>query len=112
MERLRDSASVKTVYGDPIAAQGRTIIPVARIVYGFGGGAGKHLNGGGEPKGEGEGGGGGMVAIPVGVCEITDTHTSFVPLHDNRKLMAAGLAGLCLGMLWARRARKRREPGS
>ncbi len=39
-ERVQRTASVKTVYGDPIAAEGRTIIPVARVRYGFGGGGG------------------------------------------------------------------------
>ncbi len=36
-ERIQTAASVKTVYGDPIAAEGKTIIPVARVRYGFGG---------------------------------------------------------------------------
>lgn len=38
-ERLQQSANVSSVFGEPIAAQGRTIIPVAKISYGFGGGA-------------------------------------------------------------------------
>jgi uncharacterized spore protein YtfJ len=37
--RIGDSASVKSVFGEPITAQGRTIIPVARVCCGFGGGA-------------------------------------------------------------------------
>jgi len=44
LQSLKDSvltqASVKTIYGEPIQAQGKTIIPVARISYGFGAGAG------------------------------------------------------------------------
>ena len=41
IEPLSKSATVKSVYGEPITANGKTIIPVARIAYGFGGGSGK-----------------------------------------------------------------------
>ena len=45
-EPLTRSASVKSVYGEAISANGKTIIPVARIAYGFGGGRGrKHREG-------------------------------------------------------------------
>ena len=43
LQSLRESiltANVKAVYGEPIAAQGKTVIPVAKIIYGYGGGAG------------------------------------------------------------------------
>jgi uncharacterized spore protein YtfJ len=38
-ERLQ-TTSVRTVFGEPISAEGRTIIPVARVAYGFGSGGG------------------------------------------------------------------------
>lgn len=59
LQSLKESivaANVKAVYGEPVAAQGRTIIPVAKIIYGYGGGAG---TGGVGSSGRGEGGGGG-----------------------------------------------------
>jgi uncharacterized spore protein YtfJ len=105
VERLKESAVVKSVYGEPIQAHRKTIIPVARIAYGFGGGSGKRVHDG-QPN-EGEGGGGGMAAIPVGVFEVTDTSTRFVPLHDKRRLAGAGLIGLCLGMLLARNRKRK-----
>jgi uncharacterized spore protein YtfJ len=40
IEPLQNSAVVKSVFGQPVSAQGKTIIPVARIAYGFGGGSG------------------------------------------------------------------------
>jgi uncharacterized spore protein YtfJ len=40
-ERLEGSANVSTVYGEPIVAEGKTIIPVAKVRYGFGGGFGE-----------------------------------------------------------------------
>ena len=39
-ERVQSTASVKAIYGEPISAEGKTIIPVARVAYGFGAGVG------------------------------------------------------------------------
>ncbi|NUS45538.1 MAG: hypothetical protein HOQ24_17835, partial [Mycobacteriaceae bacterium] len=39
-EKVGGSASVRTVFGEPVVADGITVIPVARMSYGFGGGAG------------------------------------------------------------------------
>ncbi|MGB8115839.1 MAG: hypothetical protein WCF22_18810, partial [Candidatus Sulfotelmatobacter sp.] len=55
-ESIVSQASVKAIYGEPISAQGKTIIPVAKIMYGFGGGAG--TGGVGDRSARGEGGGG------------------------------------------------------
>ena len=70
-DRIHDTASVKNVYGDPIVAQGKTIIPVARVKYGFGGGGGQEgepsnpENDGQASRGRmGGGGGGGGVKPP------------------------------------------------
>ena len=51
-ERFQSSATVKNVYGDAISVGDRTVIPVARLSYGFGGG-------GGNAGQDGKGGGGG-----------------------------------------------------
>jgi hypothetical protein len=51
-DRIAGSASIKNVYGEPVTVGNRTIIPVARVTLGFGGGAG-------EEKGAKEGHGGG-----------------------------------------------------
>jgi uncharacterized spore protein YtfJ len=104
LDPLSKSASVKSVYGEAIAANGKTIIPVARIAYGFGGGKGRR-QGEGHPGEEGEGGGGGVYAIPAGVIEVTDTETRFIAVHEKRKLAAAALVGFCLGAFWARMRR-------
>ena len=112
IEPLQASAAVKSVFGDAIVGQGKTIIPVARIAYGFGGGAGKgmHPNGaGGDKQGEGEGGGGGVVAMPLGVFEVTEGQTRFIPLNEHRKVAGGILLGLSLGMLLARRRRHRHQ---
>jgi uncharacterized spore protein YtfJ len=101
--RIGDTASVKSIYGEPVSAHGRTIIPVARVACGFGGGAGKRH----QAEQEGEGGGGGLVALPVGVFEVSESGTRFIPLHDKRKIATVGIASFCLGMIFRARWRKR-----
>jgi uncharacterized spore protein YtfJ len=67
-ERLQ-TTGVRTIFGEPISAEGRTIIPVARVAYGFGGGgglSGKQAGQSRDVKGEGAGGGGGVRAVPAG----------------------------------------------
>lgn len=99
-EKVRSSASVKSVYGDPVETEGKTVIPVARIAYGFGGGGGhKPAHEGEEQTQEGEGGGGGASAMPLGVIEITHDKTRFVPVRPNRRVFGAVLIGAAIGML-------------
>ena len=88
LQSLKESiltANVKAVYGEPIVAQGKTVIPVAKIIYGYGGGAGTGGVGNSGARGEGGGGGGGARAIPVGVVEVSDQQTRFVPYHRPKE---------------------------
>jgi uncharacterized spore protein YtfJ len=104
-ESILTQANVKAVYGEPIAAQGKTVIPVAKIIYGYGAGAGTGGVGTTSARGEGGGGGGGARAIPVGVVEIADQQTRFVPITDRKKLAGAIMLGVGLGMWLSRRGR-------
>ena len=104
-EKIAHSAHVKTVFGDPIAAEGKTIIPVARIRYGFGGGMGSGPTRGGDEHrlGQGGGGGGGVMAIPVGVVEVSASGTRFIPVLSRKRMGGLILAGFIAGYLWSRR---------
>ena len=95
----------KQFIGEPIAAQGKTIIPVAHISYGYGAGAGTGGMGETSARGEGGGGGGGVHAVPVGVVEVSDQQTRFVPISDRKKLTGALLLGVGMGM-WLNRRRR------
>jgi hypothetical protein len=53
-ESILSQANVKAIYGEPIAAHGKTVIPVAKIMYGYGAGAG--TGGVGTSSAQGEGG--------------------------------------------------------
>ena len=104
-ESILSQANVKAIYGEPISAQGKTVIPVAKIMYGYGAGAGTGGVGDTSARGEGGGGGGAVRAVPVGVVEISDQLTRFVPITDRKRLAGAVLAGIGLGILlgWRRR---------
>ncbi len=104
-ESILSQANVKAIYGEPIAAHGKTVIPVAKIMYGYGAGAGTGGVGASSARGEGGGGGGLVRAIPVGVIEVSDQQTRFVPITDRKRLAGTVLAGIGLGMLlgWRRR---------
>jgi uncharacterized spore protein YtfJ len=104
-ESILSQANVKAIYGEPIEAHGKTVIPVAKIMYGYGAGAGTGGVGTSSARGEGGGGGGGARAIPVGVVEISDQQTRFVPITDRKRLAGAVLAGIGLGIWlgWRRR---------
>jgi uncharacterized spore protein YtfJ len=104
-ESILSQASVKALYGEPISAHGKTVIPVAKIMYGYGAGAGTGGVGDSSARGEGGGGGGGVRAVPVGVIEISDQRTCFVPITDRKKIAGAILTGISLGLWlgWRRR---------
>ena len=100
---LVNQAGAKTIYADPISSEGRTIVPVARVRCGFGGGSGKKA----RQDGEGGGGGGGFVSKPAGFIEISAQGTRFVPIVDRWDMALAVGAGACLGLLlgkiWTRK---------
>src|ERR1700735_3390655 len=104
-ESILGQANVKASEGETIDAQGKTVIPVAKIMYGYGAGAGTGGVGESSARGEGGGGGGGARAIPVGVIEVSEQQTRFVPITDRKRLAGAVVAGIGVGMWlsWRRR---------
>jgi uncharacterized spore protein YtfJ len=97
-ERLGASASVKSVYGEPVTAGDRTVIPIAKVFYSFGGGGGR---GRVEQEGSGGGGGGVVAASPAGALEVTPSGVRFVGFHDTRLLGLAAAAGFAVGAAMA-----------
>lgn len=101
-ERLGGAASAARVFGEPVQRGRVTVIPVARIRYGFGGGSGR------QPSGEeGGGGGGGVSARPLGYIELRDGASRYRPIRDPIALLPlAATAGLLLW--WGLRRRQGR----
>ncbi len=94
-ERLVATANARNVYGEPVEAHNRTIIPVAKIGYGLGAGAGAR----GDQNSGGGGGGGGVGAKPAGYIEITDDRTRYVAFSTPKKIIAAVAVGFAAGYL-------------
>jgi uncharacterized spore protein YtfJ len=79
-ERLGGAANARAVFGAPVEKDGVTVIPVAKVSWGFGGGGGSSSK---EGHGDsGEGGGGGAHAKPLGFIEIRDGQASFMRFRD------------------------------
>jgi len=96
------TASVKSVYGDPITVGSKTVIPVAEVRYGFGAGGGGKKD---ESEG-GSGGGGRVVSTPTGALEITPEGTRFIAFDDRPRMARALAVGVALGVMVAVFARK------
>lgn len=106
VDQIKEHANTETIYGEPIEREGKTVIPVAKIAYGFGGGYGsesRNSEDGGGNGGEGGGIGGGVNAKPAGVVEITDDETRFVKFTNVKKLAAIAGLFLALGYLLGRK---------
>ena len=98
LERLADiigaKASVQAVFGEPIKEGDITIIPVAKVRWGFGGGTGQSEVPSEGPA-TGSGAGGGATAEPLGYLEIGSDGAEFIPITDARPspvfIIAAGI---------------------
>ena len=81
-EKLGAVAKASTVFGDPVVREGITVIPVAKALWGFGGGAGQRKDqSDGSAQGDGGGGGGGVQVTPVGFIEIKNNEANFRPIR-------------------------------
>ncbi|MEN2416539.1 spore germination protein GerW family protein [Streptomyces rimosus] len=102
-DKLGRRAPGTVVFGEPIVSQDITVIPVARIGFGFGGNTGQQA---------GEDGvvGGGVEAKPLGFIEIKEGKTTYKPIRDpwvNVLVPLTGglLAGAAILRYLARRGR-------
>ena len=106
-ENLSASADVTKVYGDPKVVEGKTIIPVAKVSYGFGGGFGVGQDN--DKSGDGGGGGGGVSASPVGVLEVTVDETRLIPFENKKKLVVAVIVGVLVGILLGKKLSRKKK---
>jgi uncharacterized spore protein YtfJ len=97
LERIKNSAPVDVVFGEPREVGKRTIIPVAAVMYGFGAGGGA-----GPERGDrgGGGGGGGYVRVqPVAVLQIEEGGTRLLPVINWTLILRRALTIMGLWLL-------------
>jgi uncharacterized spore protein YtfJ len=78
--KLGLNANATLIYGNPVDREGVTVIPVAKVSYGFGGGEGNA-----NPKekdSQGSGGGGAITVKPAGYIEIKNGKATYRPIVE------------------------------
>lgn len=87
IEEIERLLNTKTVVGDPIAIEGKTLIPLVSLGFGFGagGGTGKAPKSKGDKDVEGYGGGtgGGGGIKPVGIIVVDENGVRFDPVKGG-----------------------------
>ena len=115
-EVFERNLSVRHVYAEPVHHGDTTVIPVAKVAYGFGAGAGRRpaprsgemASSTAEAAGaeaQGGGGGGGARLTPIGALEIGPHGTRFIRYNELPRLAGAFALGLGVGVLLASRLR-------
>ncbi|MCF7912020.1 MAG: hypothetical protein K9M99_05800 [Candidatus Cloacimonetes bacterium] len=122
LQKLHDQVGkglkISMVFGDPIEAQGKTIIPVSKVAGGFGGGEGSAPVSccGNDTDGDkalpdegphGTGGGGGLHNEAIGVFEITPDNTRFIPVVQFKHVIV--VLGMIMGFIWKLSRKRRRK---
>ena len=85
LEQVRDTITVKRVFGEAYASEGCLVVPVAAVRGGGGGGDGADAGGNG-----GSGGGFGVSARPVGVYRIRGEEVTWLPAFDLTHVAVLG----------------------
>jgi uncharacterized spore protein YtfJ len=88
IQGAQNAIAVSRVYGEPIQKNGVTLIPVAEVMGGAGGGSDEAKNGGG---------GFGVSARPVGMWVIRGEAVHWEPAVDATKL---GLRGMVVAIVF------------
>ena len=86
VEHVRTNASMKTVFGEPVRVDGRTLIPVAKV-------PGKDAVG--------------AAARPIGVVQVSETETKFVSFGQTKRFAWVAAIGAAVGLLVGRLVRRR-----
>lgn len=111
---LPDKLGAAACFGSPVERDGHTLIPVARISFGYGlgfgrgsGGSnkaspnGEHADAEGEGgEGEGGGGGGGGSSSPVAVIDITRDDVMIKPIMDPTRIRLGTMMMAAWSSFW------------
>ena len=105
LDDTRRQASVDGVFGAPIEADGKTVIPIAAAAFGFGMGAGESSRSAeGDGKADlGLGGGSGYVARPMAMAVIDRDGVRIQPVEDENRIAQAGMLLGAWTIFWTAR---------
>jgi uncharacterized spore protein YtfJ len=87
LARVQETVSAGRVFGAPVEREGVTLVPVAWVVGGGGGGVGQPT----ADSTSADGAGFGLIAVPIGAYVIKDGDARFVPSYDMGFLVVVGL---------------------
>jgi uncharacterized spore protein YtfJ len=114
-EVFERNLSIRHVYAEPVHHGDITVIPVAKVAYGFGAGGGRRpasqssqASSSAEAAGreaQGGGGGGGARLTPIGALEVGPRGARFVRYNEWPRLAGVFALGLGAGVLLASRFR-------
>jgi uncharacterized spore protein YtfJ len=104
-QRLREmqgQAGVRVVFGEVMEIEGRKVIPVASVAYGFGLGGGQTPKAGGNGA-TGGGGGGGLRVEPLALVEVVEGKLRVQPIVNVTRLAMLGMLLVAWNVFWITR---------
>ena len=110
-DAMRNEADVNACFGEPVEVDGRTVIPIAKVGYGFGIGTGRtgpseadQSQVAAELGPAGGGGGGGATSAPIGYIEVRDGKTRVEPVLDQQRVAIVSMLVGAWSVFWLSRA--------
>lgn len=100
---MQTKAGVQAAFGEPIQLDGRTVIPVASVQYGFGMGGGTARGKDGEREPSGGGGGGGARVEPIALVESVDGRIKVLPIINVTRIVAIAAFVAAWAIFWGTR---------
>lgn len=111
LSNIPDQLGSAACFGMPVERDGHTLIPVARVSFGYGLGFGRGSgsntgrNGGSGEGGEGEGGGGGGggSSTPVAVIDVSQGRVDVQPITDSTRIAITSMtvgAWIAFWLFW------------
>jgi len=100
LSTIPEESGASACFGAPVERDGHTIIPVARVAFGYGAGFGRGTGKskhnfedgtGGREEGEAGGGGGGGSSTPVAIIDISSADVRIEPIVDSTRISVGGM---------------------
>ncbi|HEY4691656.1 MAG TPA: spore germination protein GerW family protein [Anaerolineae bacterium] len=106
LDETRRQASVDGVFGTPIEAEGKTVIPIASAVYGFGMGGGLNEKttpdeaGAESTENMGGGAGSGYLIRPMAMAVVDKDGVRIEPIVNSERIVLAGMLTGAWVLFW------------